>query len=151
MNRPWVALDLRSRAMNRPWVALDLRRHCDVRIKVVLKRMLLLTITGVSTIWVEIMFGVMWIVNQQSGLMVLMSGCCCQFYHDIVGCWDSRRWLVRFDTCVVIVIFVGLLLVKYVSGFSIFFICCVDFVVIVNYYMGDHMKCFLLSINRKYL
>ena len=39
---------------------------------------------------------------------------------------DSSQWLVRFDPCIVSVISVVVLLVKFVGGYSLMFFCSVN-------------------------
>ena len=48
-----------------------------------------------------------------------------QFSH-VIGCRDSSQWLVRFDPCIVSVITVVVLLVKFVGGYSLMFVCSVN-------------------------
>ena len=48
-----------------------------------------------------------------------------QFSHDVIGCRDSSQWLVRFNPCIS-VISVVVLLVKFVGGYSLMFVCSVN-------------------------
>ena len=53
----------------------------------------------VSTTWAE----VKWIVDHQLMVYIrLIVAVISQFSHDVIGCWDSSQWLVRFDRLVVL-------------------------------------------------
>ena len=83
--------------------------------------------TDVSTTWAEVIFRVMWIVDRQLMVYIrLIVAVIGQFSHDVIGCWNSSQWLVRFDPCIVSVISVVVLLVKFVGGYSLMFVCSVN-------------------------
>ena len=84
--------------------------------------------TDVSTTWAEVIFRVMWIVDRQLMVYIRLQivAVIGQFSHDVIGCWDSSQWLVRFDLCIVSVISVVVSLVKFVGGYSLMFVCSVN-------------------------
>ena len=64
----------------------------------------------------------MWIVDRQLMVYIrLIVAVIRQFSHDVIGCRDSSQWLVRFDPCIVSVISVVALLVKFVGEYSLMF------------------------------